>query len=207
MRSRYIQKTARPDVREPGIKFPARVFMYLGLSSISVLFLGFTGSFVYSHFQFHTPGFKLPYIFHANTVIILLSSFTLQQSMTALKRDDSVRYRNAMGLTLGLGTLFLVFQYMGWKELLHNGISLTGTQSASYLYLVSGLHAFHVLGGIGGLAFCFGTAVWRINKPVADLMFITDPEKKLRIGILATYWHFVDVLWLYLYAFFMVMLL
>jgi cytochrome c oxidase subunit 3 len=206
MKSRSVSKTTPTDRKEIVIRPHGKVFLYMGLAAISVMFLGFSSALVYSSIMHPLPPIKLPVAFHYNTFVILASSLALFSATKAMRNDDSSTYRWSMGAAFLLGTTFVILQYIGWQRLLGQGIALTHNQAASYLYLISSLHALHVLVGVIALGYIFIRAMWQAYNPVSELMFTTDPVKKGRVFLLATYWHFVDLLWLYLYLFFLVVI-
>ncbi len=185
---------------------PVRVFTYLIIVGISSAFL----TLLFCYFA-TTAGsvwnkFSLPQIFHANTVIILVSSYTVWQMRRANQRDDHAGYKTALLITALLGLSFMIFQLIGWHELLSGGISFHKNISGSYLYLISGLHLVHLLVGVGFLLFFLLRARQADRDAYKSLIFETDPVAKLKIEMLGLYWHFVDVLWLFLYISFMVAL-
>ena len=185
---------------------PVRVFMYLIIAGISSAFL----TLVFAYFA-TTAGsvwnkFSLPQIFHANTIIILVSSYTVWQMRRANLRDDHAGYKSALLITALLGMAFTLFQLIGWYELLSKGIGFQNNISGSYLYLISGLHLVHLLVGVGFLLWFLYRAHVVDRDAYMSLMFETDPVAKLKIEMMGLYWHFVDVLWLFLYLCFMVAL-
>jgi len=86
-------------------------------------------------------------------------------------------------------------------ELYHSGIKLNNIAGA-YLYVISGLHLLHLLVGVFVLAWFALSALNKNNDPVKLLIFESDPFSKMKVELLATYWHFVDGLWIYIYLFF-----
>ena len=89
--------------------------------------------------------------------------------------------------------VFLALQYKGWEELSASGIELTTNPSGSFIYVISGVHATHVLGGLAILGIALMHAF--------ILPFQVTGKRKLRFELTLTYWHFVDILWIYLLAF------
>lgn len=174
------------------------------ITAMSILFLAFSASFVYSRLFNAEFQFYLPNIFHATTAIILCSSVTMVYAMAAQKREQERQYFQALAVSFSLGIMFLILQVVGWREMTGQGMTLSGNQGHSFLYLLSGLHGLHVLGGLGVMAYSLFKSYRRLNDPVAELLFSVDPTRARRLGLLATYWHFVDALWLYLYVFFVV---
>ena len=101
------------------------------------------------------------------------------------------RYRQFLSITMLLGILFVVLQAVGFTQLWQQGITLTKNVSYSFLYIIVGLHAAHVLGGVIALVIMFFKAFSRRQK-----IYSSVP-----VDVMNTYWHFVDLLWLYLLVF------
>jgi cytochrome c oxidase subunit 3 len=179
-----------------------KLFLYFALIAITFLFGGLIAAFFYSGLQKGFQKFSLPSIFHANTVIIIASSLTLHFALLSLKKDDLVNYLYGLGITFLLGVSFIIFQVLGWYELHINGIKINSLPTGSYLYMISGLHALHFIPGIVVLGISFFKALRRNYDPVAELLFTADPVKKNNVSLVALYWHFVDVLWLFIYLLF-----
>jgi cytochrome c oxidase subunit 3 len=185
---------------------PVRVFTYLILLGISSAFL----TLVFCYFA-TTAGstwnkFTLPEIFHANTIIILVSSYTVWQMRLANLRDDHAGYKSALLVTAALGLVFTAFQIVGWRQLFSHGVGFRHNISGSYLYLISGLHLLHLLVGVGLLLYFLYRAYILDGDAYGALIFETDPVAKLKIEMVGLYWHFVDVLWVFLYLCFLVAL-
>jgi cytochrome c oxidase subunit 3 len=200
-----IKELTAADKLAKRLKYhPVRVFTYLIILGITSAFL----TLVFGYFA-TTAGtvwnhFRLPQIFHANTIIILASSYTVMQMRQANLRDDHKAYKQALLATAVLGLAFTAFQVVGWTELLSHGVSFRHNISGSYLYLISALHLAHLLAGVGFLAWYLYRAYVIEADAYASLMFETDPVAKLKVEMLGVYWHFVDGLWLFLYLAFMI---
>lgn len=206
-----------PSEKKPGEKLeysqqyikklsPFKYLLYFLLGALSILFVALSMSLLYARVAGNMQGLQLPLIFHANTVIIISSSFSMFLAMRSLRQDEIVQYRWALGVTFGLGLAFIVFQFLGWQQMFANGISMANSPAGSYLYLISGIHALHILAGLVILGVFFVNALFLQKDPVKELLFMSDPAQPTKISILATYWHFVDILWLYLYGFFLIVL-
>jgi len=200
------EKTPAEKLKKRLRYHPIRVFTYLILMGISSAFL----TLVFCYFA-TTAGsvwnkFTLPPIFHANTIIILASSYTAWQMRRANLRDDHAGYKTALMATALLGVAFTVFQIVGWRELISGGIGFRNNISGTYLYLISGLHLLHLLAGVGLLVFFLYRAYEVDSDAYRSLIFETDPVSKLRIEMMGLYWHFVDGLWIFLYLCFLIAL-
>ena len=180
---------------------PMRIFTYLVLVGICSAFLFISVSYFATTLGTNFNNFKLPLLFHANTIIILVSSYSMSQARKAMMNDDARGYLNGLLVTTGLSLAFTFFQITAWMELYHSGIKLNNIAGA-YLYVISGLHLLHLLVGVLVLAWFALSALNKTNDPVKLLIFESDPFSKMKVELLATYWHFVDGLWIYIYLFF-----
>ncbi|HNM26023.1 MAG TPA: cytochrome c oxidase subunit 3, partial [Saprospiraceae bacterium] len=104
-------------------------------------------------------------------------------------------YKGFMIATFLLGIAFIVLQYQGWRAMDAQGATLTVNPSSSFIYLISGVHVAHVLGGITILMVALTHAFVLPYKPTE--------RRRMRFSLSLQYWHFVDILWVYLFAFFM----
>ena len=183
---------------------PFNIIMILTLVGIAVLFLAFSGAFIYSRMQSDLPPVDVPWMFIVNSVVLLASSYTIGLAKKAYVNDDTDAYKRALVWTMGLSTVFLVLQIIAWQQLFAQDIFPHTDNSAGYLYVLSGMHFAHV---IFGLPFIFGfylVARKRMREPVSVLVYFSDPEKRLKLRMLTMYWHFMDALWIYLVVFLLV---
>lgn len=181
---------------------PYNVLMILVIASLSVLFLSLSGAFIYSRVTSDLPPIKLPGIFVLNTLILLASSGTMYWAKMCYLKDRTRDYQYALLATILISLVFLFMQYLGWKALFRQDILINSDNSASYLYLISGLHFAHVIGGLPFLGMFLWAAKKKMKNPVSVLVYFSDPEKKLKLRLLTLYWHFLDGLWIYLVLFF-----
>ena len=140
--------------------------------------------------------FRIPDIFFASTAVMLASSVTLHASFSAFKRGHANQYRFLLLASLILGIAFVVLQYIGWTDLYSIGIALDGNPGGSFFYVISGIHAAHVIGGIFALVVAVLHAFSLTYKPTE--------KRRRRFQLVVHYWHFVDFLWLYLFLFLMI---
>ncbi|MCW5923878.1 MAG: heme-copper oxidase subunit III [Saprospiraceae bacterium] len=174
---------------------PQKLALWVGIASIVMMFGAITSAYVVRRAAGNWFEFKLPDIFFLNTVVILLSSLTLHVSYTAFKKGNEQLYKGLLVATFVLGILFVVLQYQGWVAMTAIGATFTINPSSSFVYVISGLHAAHVLGGIAALIVAMIYAFVLPYRPTE--------RRRLRFELVVNYWHFVDVLWLYLIVFFM----
>ena len=170
--------------------------LWAGLASIVMFFIGITSAFIVKKVAAQAAGtwkeFAIPTWFYYSTAVIIISSLILWMASRAFKVGDKRKFSLLMLMTSILGTLFLVMQYMGWARLVEIGIYLGGAQSTasgSFFYIISGAHAAHIL---GGLFFLYYTTIKSFLKPLSSF-------KDTTIDMIGTYWHFVDILWIYLF--------
>jgi cytochrome c oxidase subunit 3 len=147
--------------------------------------------------------FKFPRAFIVSLVLLLLSSFSISKVLPAYLKDDMKTLKWYLGVTLFLGISFTMSQYIGWYELKQSGIYFSGKAAGSYLYVISGLHILHLAGGLVFLTLMY-THISRIARdPVKTLIMVTNPYERIRIEMLTIYWHFVDIIWVCLFFYFL----
>jgi cytochrome c oxidase subunit III len=183
---------------------PQYIILILVIASISALFLGFTGAYIYNRIQQGILPINLPNLFYFNSLLIIASSLTLIYAQKRYEDDDTKMFKVAIWMTLILTIAFLIMQVEAWQQLKSANIGLTSSTLASYMYLISGLHFLHLVAGIPFLAYFIFLAHKRMRDPITVLMYFTDPDRKRALNLLNIYWHFLDGLWIYLVVFFLV---
>ena len=116
----------------------------------------------------------------------------VQGALRAFKQRHMQQYRLLMGITVILGLVFVALQWVGFQWMWENGVRFKGAGQGQFLYVIAGLHALHVLGGVVALSIMAAKAF--IGK--------TKSYNVIPVEVVASYWHFVDVLWIYLLVFF-----
>jgi cytochrome c oxidase subunit III len=142
----------------------------------------------------------LPQLFWVSTFAIVVSSLTLHLANHCFRTDRYPQFRMYIGATLMLGVLFVILQFWGWRQLIEAGISTVNNPSVGFIYLFSGLHILHILIGIAALTWAVFQS-FKNSSYVDSFVFSVNPPNQLKIKLLTIYWHFVDVLWLYLFGF------
>jgi len=174
---------------------PHKFTLWVAIGSIVMMFAGLTSAYIVRSNQANWLEFNLPAIFWYSTAVILASSITMHLSVKAFRAREMQRYRSLITITAALGVVFAVLQFFGFKELGSHGVLLLGQGSnpaASFLAIITGLHVLHVLGGVIAILVIFIRAYNTRSKS-----YNTVP-----VEIVSTYWHFVDILWIYLFVFF-----
>lgn len=174
-----------------------RNLMWLGTISIIMIFAGLTSAYVVRRGAGDWFPIVLPQIFWVSSAVIIFSSISMNFALWSFRKDKITAGKLFVGITLLLGLLFAFFQFLGWGELTRNGVYLvqskgqTSLISGSFIFLLSGLHLLHVVGGIIALLFAF----------IRSLMGRYHSTNVHGIRITAIYWHFLDALWIYLFVF------
>ena len=173
---------------------PHKFTLWVAIGSMIMMFAGLTSAYIVKG---SLPGWstvEVPTIFYISTAVLLLSSLTIQMANKAFKERSMQQYRRMVMATLVLGIAFIVMQIVGFKQMMESGVTMRGGSGAGqFLYIIFGLHGIHVLGGVIALIVMFARAFSsrsRNYNPVS-------------IEIAGTYWHFVDLLWIYLFVFFL----
>lgn len=174
---------------------PHKFTMWVALASIVMMFAGMTSAYIVKKANANWIEFRLPTIFWYSTAAILLSSLTVHLALKSFKAREMARYRILIGITALLGIAFVVMQYQGFMDIEAGGLPLFGIDSnpsASFVGIIGGLHGLHVVGGVIALLVMFIRAYFGTRKVYSST----------GLEITATYWHFVDGLWIYLFIFF-----
>ena len=187
---------------------PLLVAGYLGMLAIAVMFAILTAAYVQARINSGVPTglYALPRYFSLSTIVLLISSYTMAQAPRLYARDDLPSLARCLTATLLLGSIFSGLQLLGWRELLQNGVAFRGEGSRSsgqFLYLISGLHVAHLLGGMLLLLAVLLRVAHARRDAVRALVFIRNPYYRRVLRLLGTYWHFIDVLWVVLFAVFL----
>lgn len=180
---------------------PFNFMLWLGLGGSVLLFTILLGTYVMrKSVGVHWTDVPLPSLFWVSTCLIIASSFTLHGANLALQKDQFPKFRSFLGATLSLGILFVILQFLGWTQLIQAGISTLNNPSVGFIYLLSGLHIFHILIGVAVLAWAVYQSL-KNHSYVDAFVFSVNPPNQLKIKLITIYWHFVDVLWLYVFGF------
>jgi len=179
---------------------PFTFMLYLAIIGSVLLFLAIMLVFITKEVNNSDIPVHIPKVFWVSTAIILASSYTLHLANQTLKNEKFKYYRLNISLTLLFGILFILLQLIGWKQLLSLGITMSNNTGGMFIYVLSGLHIFHTLGGIVALGSANKDAFQRLNY-VDSFVYSVNPPKQLKIKLISIYWHFIDILWLILFIF------
>jgi len=179
------------EAKKPLSMHPKKFALWLFLVTVLMIFAALTSAYIVRQADGNWVIFELPNLFLVTTGIILASSVTMHWAYISVKKNNFETAKLAIGLTTVLGTSFLVGQYMAWGQLVKNSIYLVGNPSGSFVYIISGLHGLHIIGGLVFLLIVF-VSIFQVK---------IHSKNMLRIEMCATYWHFLGGLWLYLFVF------
>lgn len=170
---------------------PAQTGMWVALGAITMSFAALTSALVVRQAIGSWGHIALPPVLYFNTAILLASSVTLELSRRTLTRyARGIEHQKSvpmlwLSITLALGLLFVAGQYMAWLRLKAEGLYLATNTNSSFFYVFTGVHAIHVLGGLAGLIYVMS----KLQRGVL---------RRSTFAATAQYWHFMDILWLYL---------
>jgi cytochrome c oxidase subunit 3 len=174
---------------------PREFLMWTFLVSVFMIFAGFTSGYIVRRADGNWLEFVLPVGFMYSTLLVILSSFSMHWSLMMARKDELQKVKIGIVFTVLLGLGFIFSQLNAYSQLVDMGLFLVGNPSSSFLYIITGMHALHLMSAIIVLFVIFAN-VFRYRVHSKNLMGI-------RLG--AIYWHFLGALWLYLYVFFLIM--
>ena len=176
---------------EPDSSFPVsprQMATWLLMTGVAMLFAGLTSAYIVLRGVPTWESIQLPPLVWKNTLILMASSFTFELARRSVKADRTSALRLWLGITAALGIGFVSGQILLWRQMTASGVLLTSTLHSSFFYVLSGLHAVHILGGLVGLA------VVSVQAWLGRFSSISFE----RLRMCATYWHFMGGVWLYL---------
>ncbi|MCL8007945.1 cytochrome c oxidase subunit 3 [Gelidibacter japonicus] len=172
-----------------------KMMLWFGIVSLIMSFAGWTSAFVVSSTREDwLRDFQLPNAFIISTVMVVLSSVTFVLAQKALKTNNRQMTTTWLLATLVLGIAFITNQFVGFQQIIDMGYNFTGPTSnvtMSYIYLIAMVHIVHVLAGL----VCILVVIYNHFKQKYSA---TD---MLGVDLAATFWHFIDILWVYLFLF------
>jgi cytochrome c oxidase subunit 3 len=179
------------EPKQPLAMHPKKFAMWLFMASVMMLFAALTSAYIVRQAEGNWLFFELPTVFTASTIVIIISSVTMQWAFFAARKNQIATVRTQLAITFAAGLVFLVLQLAGWQALVGNSVYFVGNPSGSFLYVITGLHGLHIVS-----ALVFLLIVW-----VAALKISRYTGKLAQMEMCTTYWHFLGVLWVYLYVF------
>lgn len=190
---REIENTPLGDGGVRGKKIhPHKFTMWVAIGSIVMMFAGLTSAFIVKSNQTNWVPVTIPKVFWVSAAVIIISSITVQMALRSFKQQKINQYKILIGVTLLLGAAFVVLQWLGFQELWAQKVTFKGAGAGQFLYVIFGLHGIHVIGGVIALIVMFSKAIIGSTKLYSSVT----------VEVAAIYWHFIDLLWIYLLIFF-----
>jgi cytochrome c oxidase subunit III len=172
---------------------PHKFILWVAIGSIIMMFAGLTSAYIVKREQPGWTTYTTPLAFYYSTAVILISSLTIFLAGKSFTERRMIRYRKMLAATLILGLVFILLQWLGFRHLWVKGTTLHGSGAGQFLYIIAGLHALHVFGGVIALF-----VLWLRAGNTRIRSYNMVP-----VDVVSTYWHFVDLLWIYLFIFFL----
>ena len=183
------------EAKKPRSMHPKKFAMWLFIVTVCMLFAAWTSAYLVKRSEAGWAEIIIPDQFWINTVIIIVSSGTMAWAQHSARKDNLEKVKLAISITTVLGLAFLIGQWIAWDKLVElNEHSSGGNVSHSFLYVLTGIHGLHILGGV----------IFLIIVLISTYRFQVHSKNMTRIELCSTFWHFLDVLWLYLFAFLMI---
>ncbi len=173
----------------------AKLILLFAMVSMTMMFAGLTSAFVVSKSRADwLKDFQLPTAFYLSTLVIIGCSVTFHLAKKAIQKNERSKTTTLLLSTLVLGIIFVVMQFVGFGQIVANGYYFTGQASSittTFLYIVTVMHLLHLAGGvISLLIIIYNHFKQKYNS-----------TQTLGIELGAMYWHFLDLLWVYLFLF------
>jgi len=171
-----------------------RIGMWVALASIAMMFTALSSAYIVRSASSNDwYPLVMPRVLLASTAIILMSSGTLEVARRNLKASMVSGYSRWLLITALLGLAFLVSQLIAWRQLRAQGVYLSSNPHSSFFYLLTAAHAVHLFGGLLALLYL----LLRVRTLLVNGGI--DVRKKAAADAVSIYWHFMDVLWIYLF--------
>jgi cytochrome c oxidase subunit III len=183
------------EAKKPLAMNPKKFAMWLFIVTVCMLFAAWTSAYIVKRAEAGWAEIEMPNQFYINSIIILVSSFTMFWAQWAARRDNIEMVKLSLSLTGVLGVSFLVGQWIAWEKLVEMNAHFTGGNvSHSFLYVLTGIHGLHIVGGL----------VFLIIVLISTFRYKVHSKNMTQMEMCATFWHFLDVLWLYLFVFLLI---
>ncbi len=184
-------------IKKPGLvrsMHPLKFAMWLFIITVTMIFASMTSAYIVKKAEGDWLIIQFPELFKLTSVLIVVSSLSLHYAYISAKRNNLFHIRLGLIVTAVLAISFGVGQYMSWSELVEQGVYFVGNPAGSFIYVFTGLHVLHLVGGL----------IFLLVVIVKTFKYQVHSKSLVSLEICATYWHFLGGLWLYLYVFLIV---
>ena len=170
---------------------PGKFILWLFIVSIVMLFAALTSAYIVRQADGNWLEYELPWIFWITTMIIIVSSISMHFAYVTAKKNNLKAIKMGLAGTLVLGIAFLSGQYYSWSVLVDQDVYFTGNPAGSFLYVLTGTHGVHLISGL----------IFVLIVLIDSIKYKIHSKNLLRLELSMIYWHFLGVLWLYLFIF------
>jgi cytochrome c oxidase subunit III len=170
-----------------------RIGMWVLLAAVLMMFTALSSAYIVRAAS--APDWRpltMPRILWLSTTLLVISSATIEAARRSLRRLSNNAYVRWLSVTASLGAAFLISQLLAWRQLSRQGIYLASNPHSSFFYLLTATHGLHLLGGLFGLSYL----LVRKERPAG----LAEAKRAAMADAAATYWHFMDGLWIYLFV-------
>ncbi|GAB2498510.1 MAG: cytochrome oxidase subunit III [Cytophagales bacterium] len=178
-------------VEQPISMHPKKFALWLFMVTVVMLFAAWTSAYIVRQAEGNWLEYDLPQVFWITSGIVVLSSIALQWAYFSAKKDNFANLRTGMVLTVLLGIGFLVGQWYSWVALVDREVFFVGNPAGSFLYVITGMHALHLISGL----------IFLIIVLISTFRLKVHSQAMNTMEMATTYWHFLGGLWLYLFMF------
>jgi cytochrome c oxidase subunit 3 len=182
------------EAKKPQSMNPKKFALWLFMVSVMMLFGAWTSAYIVKRGEPGWSSFELPGQFWLNTGLIVLSSITMIWAHYSARRDNMEHTKIALSITTVLGVGFLVGQWLAWQKMVDMNYYFAGSgsnSSSSFIYVLTGFHGLHIVSGV----------IFLLIVLYAAFKYRIHSKNMLKMEMCSTYWHFLGVLWLYLFVF------
>ncbi len=178
-------------VEQPISMHPKKFALWLFIVTVVMVFAAWTSAFIVRQAEGNWLDYDLPQIFWFTSGIVILSSVALHWAYLSAKKDNFSQLRIGMSLAVILGICFLVGQWFSWIALVDSEVFFVGNPAGSFLYVLTGMHALHLISGL----------IFLIIVLISTFRYKVHSKSMDTMEMATTYWHFLGGLWLYLFMF------
>mgnify|MGYP006092750817 CR=1 FL=1 len=182
---------------------PHKALLFVSMFGSTLIFLFLAVAFAASPVEIsETPNFRLPKAFVISTLMLLLLSGTVSRVLPFFVIGRVEPVLKWLGITLMLGLIFALSQFIGWQELKTANVFFDRKNTGAYLYVIFGLHFIHVFAGIVYLIYLLLGCYYAAKDGVKKLVYETNPYQKIKFEMLRDFWQFTSMIWVLLFLYF-----
>lgn len=183
---------------------PHLLFLYMSIMGSALIFACLLLAFNLSYVPEFTIDFPIAFIF--STLLLVAANVAVKQTIVPHKMENMHKVVVYTGIALMLGIGYLLAQIIAWEQLIHQDVKISGVAFGSYLFLISGLHLLHIIGGLVFLSFVFFNYLRASVDPIKSLVLVTNPYQMVKLKMLVTCWNFLDIVWIAIMINFIILL-